>query len=61
MIEKERIKKFNNLQENTNGKYILYWMYQNQREELNHSLEFAIYLSNYYKKPLIVYFPVTDY
>lgn len=53
-----RVKKIKEI--NMNGKYILYWMNHSQRAYFNHSLEFAIELSNKYKKPLLVYFPVTD-
>jgi len=53
-----RVKKIKEI--NINGKYIVYWMNHSQRAYFNHSLEFAIELSNKYKKPLLVYFPVTD-
>jgi deoxyribodipyrimidine photo-lyase len=53
-----RVKKIKEI--NMNGKYIVYWMNHSQRAHFNHSLEFAIDLSNKYKKPLLVYFPVTD-
>jgi len=53
-----RVKKIKEI--NMNGKYIVYWMNHSQRAYFNHSLEFAIELSNRYKKPLLVYFPVTD-
>jgi deoxyribodipyrimidine photo-lyase len=53
-----RVKKIKEI--NMNGKYIVYWMNHSQRAYFNHSLEFAIELSNKYKKPLLVYFPVTD-
>ncbi len=36
------------------GKYIIYWMQGAFRTDYNHSLEFAIYLSNKLRMPLIV-------
>ena len=59
MIEKERIKILNekNFQKN---KYIIYWMQQSQRTHFNHALEYAIENSNKFKKPLIVYFGLTN-
>ncbi len=56
----ERIKLLNERQFNESGKYIIYWMTHSHRAHFNHGLEFAIKLSNEYKKPLFVYFPVTD-
>ncbi|UCB59020.1 MAG: deoxyribodipyrimidine photo-lyase [Thermoplasmatales archaeon] len=59
MIQNERIKYLND-KKIRNEKYIYYWMQQSQRTEYNHALEFAINQSNKYKKPLIVYFGLTD-
>lgn len=36
--------------------YVLYWMVNAQRCEYNHSLEYAIYMSNKLRKPLVVFF-----
>ena len=58
MIQKERIKYLNN-KKVQNKKYIIYWMQQSQRTEYNHTLEYTIYQSNKYEKPLIVYFGLT--
>jgi deoxyribodipyrimidine photo-lyase len=58
MIQKERIKKLNEKKFQYN-KYIVYWMQQSQRTDYNHALEFSIYQSNKYKKPLMVYFGLT--
>ena len=55
-----RIKALNSKQLNHKGKYIIYWMSHSHRESFNHSLEFAIELSNASKKPLLVYLPITD-
>jgi len=59
MIDKDRIKKLNNKYFQKN-KYIIYWMQQSQRTNYNHALEYAIEKSNKYKKPLIVYFGLTN-
>ncbi len=55
-----RIKKLNSRQLNLSGKYVAYMMEASQRAHFNHALEFAIMLSNEYKKPLIVVFNLTD-
>jgi len=59
MIQKERIKNLNK-KDFQNKKYIVYWMQQSQRTEYNHALEYAISQSNKYKKPLLVYFGLTE-
>jgi deoxyribodipyrimidine photo-lyase len=55
-----RVEALNNKQFNKEGKYIVYWMSHSHRANFNHSLEFAIDLSNDHRKPLLVYFPITD-
>lgn len=57
---KGRVKALNDRKFNKNGKFVIYWMSQSHRANFNHSLEFAIDLSNAYRKPLLVYFPITD-
>jgi deoxyribodipyrimidine photo-lyase len=57
---KGRVKALNDGKFNENGKFVIYWMSQTHRANFNHSLEFAIELSNAYRKPLLVYFPITD-
>jgi deoxyribodipyrimidine photo-lyase len=57
---KGRVKALNDGKFNENGKFVIYWMSQSHRANFNHSLEFAIDLSNAYRKPLLVYFPITD-
>jgi deoxyribodipyrimidine photo-lyase len=57
---KGRVKALNDGKFNKNGKFVIYWMSQTHRANFNHSLEFAIDLSNAYRKPLLVYFPITD-
>jgi deoxyribodipyrimidine photo-lyase len=60
MIQKERIILLND-KKFRNEKYIIYWMQQSQRTDYNHALEYAIYQSNKYEKPLIVYFGLTEF
>lgn len=59
MVTKERIKALNQkgLQK---GSYVLYWMQAAQRAEYNQALEYAISRANELKKPLIVFFGITD-
>ena len=59
MIETERIKFLNNKKEK-NGDYILYWMQSSQRTEYNHALEHSIIKANSLKKPLLVFFGLTE-
>ena len=59
MIQPDRIKKLN-YQSKKDKKYVVYWMQQSQRTEYNHALEHAIIMANKYKKPLIVFFGITD-
>lgn len=58
-VQPERIKKLND-QSITTGDYVLYWMQASQRTLYNHALEYAIHKANKLKKPLIVYFGLTD-
>ncbi|MEJ5305357.1 MAG: deoxyribodipyrimidine photo-lyase [Ignavibacteria bacterium] len=55
-----RIKKLNSRSINSSGKYVAYVMEASQRAYFNHALEFAIMLSNEYKKPLVVIYNLTD-
>ena len=59
MIQDERIQVVNSSPVR-NGRYVLYWMQASQRAECNHALEYAILRSNELRKPLIVYFGITD-
>ncbi|KYC49120.1 MAG: Deoxyribodipyrimidine photo-lyase [Candidatus Methanofastidiosum methylothiophilum] len=59
MIQNERIKFLNNKKEK-NGEYVLYWMQSSQRTEYNHALEYSIIKANYLKKPIVVFFGLTD-
>ncbi|WP_448584606.1 deoxyribodipyrimidine photo-lyase [Thermocrinis sp.] len=55
-----RIKNLNQKPVSREGKFFLYWMDCSQRENFNHALEYSIHMANEYKKPLVVYFPITD-
>ncbi len=57
---RNRIKLINDKTIDRTKKYIIYWMAHSHRANFNHGLEFAIELSNKIKKPLLVYFPITD-
>ena len=59
MIQDERITFLNN-KPRANGRYVLYWMQASQRAEYNHALEYAILRANELKKPVVVYFGITD-
>lgn len=59
MIHKERVK-FLNDKTVVDNPYVVYWMQSSQRSEWNHALEYAIEQANSCKKPLLVYFAVTD-
>ncbi|MBU3206718.1 deoxyribodipyrimidine photo-lyase [Clostridium algidicarnis] len=59
MILQERIKTLNN-KNITDNQYVVYWMQSSQRTEYNHVLEYSIIQANSLKKPLIVYFGLTD-
>ena len=59
MIQKERIKILND-EKPKDGKYVLYWMQAAQRTEYNHALEYSIRKANELKKPLLVFFGITE-
>ncbi len=59
MIQKERLK-FLNDNPVLNRDYVIYWMQASQRVEYNHALQYAILKANSLKKPLVVYFGLTD-
>jgi len=59
MIQQERIKLLNDGQLG-GGKYVLYWMQAAQRAEYNHALEYAIRTANKLKKPVLVFFGITE-
>jgi deoxyribodipyrimidine photo-lyase len=59
MIQPERIRLLN-YERIKGGKYVLYWMQAAQRAEYNHALEYAIRMANKLKKPVIVFFGITE-
>ncbi|MEE4310852.1 MAG: deoxyribodipyrimidine photo-lyase [candidate division KSB1 bacterium] len=59
MIQPERIKKLND-ESVQDRRYVLYWMQASQRVEFNHALQYAIMRANELKKPVVVYFGLTD-
>ena len=59
MIQQERIKLLNNRRA-SGGKYVLYWMQAAQRAEYNHALEYAVRTANKLKKPVLVFFGITE-
>ncbi|MFP4557897.1 MAG: deoxyribodipyrimidine photo-lyase [Halobacteriota archaeon] len=59
MIERERVRTLNDSQLR-DGEYVLYWMQASQRAEYNHALEYGIGEANRLKKPLLVYFGLTE-
>ena len=60
MIHPDRITPLNTKKIQRNGAYILYWMQASQRTRYNHALEYAIKQANQHKKPLLVFFGLTD-
>ncbi|MGQ9510276.1 MAG: deoxyribodipyrimidine photo-lyase [Thermodesulfobacteriota bacterium] len=60
MIQKERIRILNQ-KRIRKGVYVLYWMQASQRTTYNHALEYAIAQANESRKPLVVFFGITDH
>src|SRR5678816_2670803 len=50
-----RVTKLNDANENTKGRYILYWMQMFKRASHNYALNFAIHMANERQLPLVVY------
>ncbi len=59
MIRNERIRLLND-RGTVDGRFVLHWMQASQRAECNHALEYAIHEANQLRKPLVVYFGLTD-
>lgn len=59
LIQNERIKYLNNKVERQ-GDYVLYWMQSSHRTQYNHALEYSILKANSLKKPLVVFFGLTN-
>ena len=61
MISQERIRSLNNQPIQADRPYVLYWMQSAQRAACNHALEYALGQANLLRKPLLVYFGVTEH
>ena len=61
-LQAERVQTLNDLDDGANddGRYVLYWMQQSQRSELNDALEYAIHRANELELPLLVAFGLMD-
>jgi deoxyribodipyrimidine photo-lyase len=59
LIQNTRIKHLND-REILQGRYVLYWMQQSQRAEMNHALEYAVQEANRLKQGVVVAFGLTD-
>ncbi|MGI3782629.1 MAG: deoxyribodipyrimidine photo-lyase [Janthinobacterium lividum] len=59
-IQAERVQTLNGAEVAEDGTYVLYWMQQAQRAELNHALEYAIHRANELGQPLLVAFGLMD-
>ena len=60
MISEERIRPLNLQPILADRPYVLYWMQSSQRAACNHALEYALTQANLLRKPLLVYFGVTE-
>jgi deoxyribodipyrimidine photo-lyase len=60
MIHPQRITELNDLPVRSRSDYVLYWMQAAQRTRYNHALEYAIQKANSIKRPLLVFFGLTD-
>lgn len=59
-IRKERLHILKDSLINQKGRYVLYFMESSQRVKCNFALETSIYIANILKKPILVYFGLTD-
>ena len=59
-IQPERVQTLNEADVAADGAYVLYWMQQAQRAELNHALEYAVHRANELDRPLLVAFGLMD-
>ncbi|WP_375431874.1 deoxyribodipyrimidine photo-lyase [uncultured Friedmanniella sp.] len=59
-LQPERVQLLNDDPVREDGHYVLYWMQQSQRSELNHALEYAIHRANELEQPLLVAFGLMD-
>jgi deoxyribodipyrimidine photo-lyase len=59
-IQDARIQKLNDLDIRLGADYVLYWMQQSQRAEVNHALEYAVLQANHLDLGVVVAFGITD-
>ena len=59
-LQPERVQTLNDADVAGDGTYVLYWMQQAQRAELNHALEYAVHRANELGQPLLVAFGLMD-
>lgn len=59
-IRRERIHFLKKSHLNSKGEYVLYFMEASQRSKYNYALEASIHFANSLKKPILVYFGITD-
>ncbi len=59
-IQAERVQALNDTEVAAEGAYVLYWMQQAQRAELNHALEYAVHRADELGQPVLVAFGLMD-
>ena len=59
-IQDTRIRQLNNSDIRLDADYVLYWMQQSQRAEVNHALEYAVLQANQLGMGVVVAFGLTD-
>ena len=59
-IQDTRIRQLNDSDIRTHADYVLYWMQQSQRAEVNHALEYAVLQANQLGMGVVVGFGLTD-
>ncbi len=59
-IQSERVQHLQEGEPSGDGAYVLYWMQQSVRAELNHALEYAVHRANDLGLPLLVAFGLMD-
>jgi deoxyribodipyrimidine photo-lyase len=59
-IQDTRIRQLNDTDIRLHADYVLYWMQQSQRAEVNHALEYAVLQANHLDLGVVVAFGITD-
>jgi deoxyribodipyrimidine photo-lyase len=59
-IQDTRIRQLNPVDIRLDADYVLYWMQQSQRAEVNHALEYAVLQANHLDMGVVVAFGITD-